>query len=83
MENLSEKRKLAAKTSKLKLTSNFWRTFLTVLAALLTFAGPTYLVLIFSKALDINYAYSMVSGFILFVAGLALILFLIKNKIIS
>jgi len=75
-----EKRRISA---KLNLNSQFWKTFLIVLAALLTFAGPTYAVLVFMKIFEINYTFSMISGFALFIAGLLLILYLIKKKVIS
>jgi uncharacterized protein YybS (DUF2232 family) len=82
-ESVSEEKKrgLSGK-SKLDLSSRFWKTSLTLLAALLTFAGPTYVVLVLFNVLEINYAVSMVTGFILFIAGLALIWYLIKKKII-
>lgn len=78
-----ENKKDSSGKSKLDLSSNFWKAFLTLLAALLTFAGPTYVVLVLLNVLEINYAVSMVTGFILFIAGLALIWYLIKKKIIS
>lgn len=78
-----ENKKVSSGKSKLDLSSNFWKAFLTLLAALLTFAGPTYVVLVLLNVLEINYAVSMVTGFILFIAGLALIWYLIKKKIIS
>jgi hypothetical protein len=34
-------------------------------------------------ALKVNYVASVVSGFVLFIAGLALLLFLIRKKIIT
>ena len=70
-------------SARLDLSSKFWKTFLTVLAAFLTFAGPTYMVYVFINILKIDYFISMSSGIILFIAGLVLIWYLIKNKIIS
>lgn len=64
-------------------SSKFWRTFMVALTALLTFVGPTYIVYVLLNILQINYIISMVSGFILFVAGLTLMWYLIKSKIIS
>ncbi|MEM2953672.1 MAG: hypothetical protein QXU21_05295 [Candidatus Bathyarchaeia archaeon] len=81
--NEEKKKGSYEKSLKLDLTSKFWRTSLTLLAALLTFAGPTYVVLVLFNVLEINYAVSMVTGFVLFVAGLALMWYLIKKKIIS
>ncbi len=70
------------KTTVFNLNSRFWRVSLTILAALLTFGGP-YVVLVLFRALDLNYAISLASGFIVFLAGLALMLFLIRKKVIS
>ncbi|MCK4474449.1 hypothetical protein KAU30_01295 [Candidatus Bathyarchaeota archaeon] len=79
-----EKGKSESKASlRLDLSSRFWKAFLAILAAFLTFVGPTYMVYLFLNVLDLSYAVSMISGFILFVAGLALIWYLIKRKIIS
>ena len=68
---------------KLDLSSKFWKTLLTVLAAFLTFAGPTYMVYVLMNILKIYYFVSMISGIVLFIAGLVLVRFLIKKKIIS
>jgi cytochrome c oxidase assembly factor CtaG len=70
-------------SARLDLSSKFWKTLLTVLAAFLTFAGPTYMVYVLMNILKIDYFVSMISGIILFTAGLVLIWFLIKKKIIS
>ena len=78
--SLNEKKE---KIPNLDLSSRFWRTFLTMLAVLLIFAGPTYTVLVLWRGLDLDYAPSIASGFLSFVAGLALLLFLIRRKIIS
>jgi len=80
----NEKGKSESKTSlRLDSSSRFWKTFLVILAAFLTFVGPTYMVYLFLSILNLSYVFSMVSGLILFVAGLALIWYLIKRKIIS
>jgi len=65
------------------LSSRLWKTFLVVLAAFLTFAGPTYVVYVLLDILEIDYVVSMLSGFVLLIAGLALIWYLVKNKVIS
>ena len=77
-----EKQKSKSRTSS-RFDSRFWKTFLVVLAAFLTFAGPTYIVYVGINILEIDYAISMISGFILFIVGLVLIWYLIKNKVIS
>jgi hypothetical protein len=72
------------KSTRFDLNSRFWKTFLLVLAVLLTFAGPTYIVyVVFLRILNIDYIVSMVSGLALFVVGLGLLWYLIKRKIIS
>jgi ABC-type multidrug transport system fused ATPase/permease subunit len=84
-EGMTEKKRGSkGKTSaRLDLSSKFWKTLLTVLAAFLTFAGPTYVVYVFIIILKIDYFLSMISGIVLFMIGLALIWYLVKNKIIS
>ncbi|MGC8997916.1 MAG: hypothetical protein ACP5JW_00725 [Candidatus Bathyarchaeia archaeon] len=77
-KNKSEKEK----AFRFDLNTRFWRVSLTLLSTLLTFCGP-YVVLVLFKALDLSYAISIVSGFIVFLAGLALMLFLIRRKVIS
>ena len=69
--------------SRFDLNSRSWKIFLVVLATVLTFAGPTYVVYVLLHLLEISYILSMVSGLVLFVAGLALMWYLIKNKVIS
>jgi hypothetical protein len=77
-------KKEKSKSTRLDLNSKFWKTFLVILAVLLTFAGPTYIVyVVFLKFLDMDYIVSMVSGFALFIVGLVLIWYLIKCKVIS
>ncbi len=79
-----EKRKSKGRASlRLDLSSRFWKTFLLVLAVFLTFAGPTYIPYLLLNIPKIDYAVSMVSGFVLFMAGLVLLWYLIKNKMIS
>jgi len=70
-------------SARVDLSSKFWKTLLTVLAAFLTFAGPTYMVYVLRNILEIDYFVSMASGIALFIAGLVLIWYLIKKKIIS
>ncbi|MEM3700482.1 MAG: hypothetical protein QXL57_06425 [Candidatus Bathyarchaeia archaeon] len=70
------------KTRKVDLSSKFWKTLLLVLAALLTFGGP-YAVYMLNIVLEIDFAVSMVSGFVLFIVGLALIWYLIKKGVVS
>lgn len=66
-----------------KLDSKFWKAFLVLLAAVFVFVGPTYVVYVFQRVATGNYAISMISGFALFIVGLTLIWYLIRNKVIS
>jgi hypothetical protein len=63
--------------------SKFMRFFLILLSVFLIFAGPTYISYVLFDALKVNYVASLVSGFALFIAGLLLMLFLIRKKIIT
>jgi hypothetical protein len=64
------------------ISSKFWRVFLVLVAAFLIFAGPTYVSYVLSDVLKINYVASIVAGLVLFGAGLVLIMFLVRKKII-
>ena len=64
-------------------SSKFMRVILIIVTVLLIFAGPTYVPYMLSSILNVNYVASMVSGFVLFIAGLLLMLFLIRKKIIA
>jgi len=64
-------------------SSKFMRVLLIIVTVLLIFAGPTYVPYMLSSILNVNYFASMVSGFVLFAAGLLLMLFLIRKKIIT
>jgi hypothetical protein len=79
-----EKPESESKTSpRLNLSSKFWKIFLVVVAAFLTFAGPTYVVYVLVNVLDLDYLLSMLSGLALFIAGLVLVWYLIRNKVLS
>jgi len=58
-------------------------TFMIILAALLIFVGPTYMVYAFSNMMNLNYFLAAAGGFTLFVVGLVLLLILIRKKAIS
>jgi len=68
---------------KLNLSSRFWKTFLTILAAFLTFAGPTYVPYVLTVILNFDYFPSITFGIVLLMVGLVLLWYLIKNKVIS
>jgi hypothetical protein len=65
------------------LNSKFMRVFLILVAAFLVFAGPTYVPYVLAEVLRVNQAASMVFGFVLLIIGLALIVYLIRKKIIK
>lgn len=62
--------------------SRYRKVILTVIAGFLTFGSP-YLVYFMVRALDMGWFISIGSGGVLFVIGLALIWYLIREKIIS
>jgi len=64
-------------------SSKFWRVFLVIVAVFLIFAGPTYVSYLLFNILNVNYVASIVSGLALFIAGLFLMWFLIRRKIIT
>jgi hypothetical protein len=64
-------------------SSKFMRVLLIIVTVILIFAGPTYFSYLLFNILDVNYIASVVSGFILFFAGLLLMWFLIRKKIIT
>ena len=63
--------------------SKFWRITLVVLSMLLIFVGPTYGTYTMVKILKIHYFVSIGAGFILFILGIVLMLFLIRKKLIT
>jgi len=68
---------------KFDVSSKFWRVLLMIAAVFLIFAGPTYISYLLFKILNVNYFASVISGFALFIAGLLLMWFLIRKKIIT
>lgn len=65
------------------LDSKFMKLFLVLIAALLVFAGPTYVPYVLANILNMNQAASMAFGFVLLIIGLALMVYLIRKKIIQ
>ena len=63
--------------------SKFLRVILIIVAAFLIFAGPTYVSYVLFDVLNVNNVASVVSGIALFIAGLLLMLFLIRKKIVT
>jgi len=63
--------------------SKFWRITLVVISMLLIFVGPTYGTYALVKVLKVNYFASIGAGFVLFAVGMALMMFLIRKKLIT
>ncbi len=68
---------------KFDVSSKFWRVVMVVVAVFLIFAGPTYVSYLLFNILKVNYIASAVSGFVLFMIGFLLMLFLVRKKIIT
>ena len=68
---------------KFDVSSKFMRILLVIVTALLIFAGPTYFSYLLSEVLNVSYIASIATGIALFIAGLLLMLFLIRKKIIT
>jgi len=64
-------------------SSKFMRVLLIIVAVFLIFTGPTYVSYMLFNILKVNYVASAVSGFVLLIAGLLLMLFLTRKKIIT
>ena len=62
--------------------SKFWRVTLVIFSMLLIFVGPTFVPLLLTKA-KAGYDTSIGIGFVLFIAGLGLMMFLIRKKLIT
>ena len=65
------------------INSKFMKILLVLTTVFLIFAGPTYVSYLLSEALNLNYLVSVTVGFSLFLLGLFLMYFLVKNKIIN
>jgi hypothetical protein len=64
------------------LNSKFMRTALVIVAVLLIFAGPTYIPYVMNGILKVDYVASVIVGIVLLVAGIGLLWFLIRKKVI-
>ena len=65
------------------MSTKFGKVFFTIVAVFLTFAGPTYGVYGLSVILKVDLAASLVTGLVLFIVGLVMLRYLVKNKVIS
>ena len=63
--------------------SKFMKVALTVVAVFLIFVGPTYIPYLLSDILKVDYIVSITVGAVLFIAGLLMLVYLIKKKVIE
>ncbi len=63
--------------------SKFTKVALMVVTVLLIFVGPTYVPYLMSDVAKINYDASIGVGFVLFIVGIAMMVLLIRKKIVS
>lgn len=63
--------------------SKFLRIILIIATVFLLFAGPTYVPYLLSNILNLGSFVSVVVGAVLFAAGVFLMVFLVRKKIIS
>jgi len=63
--------------------SKFMRVFLIIIGALLVFTGPTYVPYILANVLGLNVLASKVFGFVVFIVGILIVVYLARKKIIS
>lgn len=66
-----------------QIESKFMRVFLIMVGAVFVFAGPTYLPLILVDVLNIDYAISMSVGFVVFLLGFFVLLYLARKRVIT
>lgn len=64
------------------LESKFWRTTLLIASVLLIFAGPTYVPYVLNGLFNLDYVASIVVGIVLLTAGLLMMWYLIRKKVI-
>jgi len=64
------------------MSSKYWKLLLVILAGLFTFGAP-YVVYLASKVLKRGIFFSFTGGLLSLIIGLLLIVYLIRNKVIS
>ncbi|MDH7563972.1 MAG: hypothetical protein QHH24_03695 [Candidatus Bathyarchaeota archaeon] len=80
---MAEEEKTGVTSERAGTESRFRKILLVIVAAFLTFAGPTYVVYVLLNILKIDYFISMGCGFVLFMIGMVLIWYLIRRKSIT
>ena len=62
------------------LESKLYRILAIIIAVALIFIGPTYVPYVFANLIGLDYFVSIGIGLVLFIVGLALLIYLIKKK---
>jgi len=62
--------------------SKFMKVTLTIVAVFLIFVGPTYVPYLMSDILKVDYIASIAVGAVLLLVGLALLVYLIRKKVV-
>ena len=70
-------------TGFFKSDSKIVNVVLVITVAFLIFAGPTYVSFLLSEFLNLDFIVTLAVGLSLFLIGLVLLYFLVKNKIIN
>ena len=63
--------------------SRLMKAILTVVTVFFIFVGPTYIPYLLSDLLKVDYIASISIGAILFIVGLLMLLYLVRNKVIE
>jgi hypothetical protein len=63
--------------------SKFMKVAMTIVAVFLIFIGPTYVPLLLSDVLKVDYIASIGLGAVLFIVGLMVLVYLIRKKVIQ
>ena len=63
--------------------SKFMKVTLTVVAVFLIFVGPTYVPYLMADILKVDYIASIAVGAVLLLVGLAMLVYLIRKKVIQ
>jgi uncharacterized membrane protein HdeD (DUF308 family) len=66
-----------------RINSKFMRAFLVIISAVLLFVGPTYIPYLMTDVLKIDVVISSVVGLALFIAGIVMLVYLAKKKVIT
>ena len=63
--------------------SKFMKVAMTIVAVFLMFIGPTYIPFLLSDVLKVDYIASIGLGAVLFILGLAVLIYLVRKKVIE